>query len=231
MSATAALLAAAALAAPLACVWIGEQRRVGRERGRLLDGCLGLLDAPALTRDGLDYPVLRGRRDGLRVELRPLADNAAPRKLPSLWLQVTVVAPTGAPGAIDALLRPLGTEHWSPHADLPLDVATPPDLPAPARVRADEGGLALLPLLRAPAAAGFLHRAAAKEVLVTPRGVRLVVQLAEGERGAYLLFRDSRFAVGELPAAEVAALLDQAAALHAAARRRPAARGRLDAAA
>jgi hypothetical protein len=204
-------------AAGLGWVWRREQRRVGSTRGCLFEGCLELLDGATLARDGLNYPVLRGRWAGHAVELRPIADTLALRKLPSLWLQVTLTGATGAPGVLDALSRPLGVESWSPHGTLPLDLPTPPELPPTLRLRADgEDGAALLPVLLAQAA--FLALPTTKEVLVTPKGVRLVVQLAEGERGAYLLFRDAQFAIRRLAAEEVAALLDRAADLHRAVR-------------
>lgn len=189
----------------LGWVWRREQRRVGAARGELLAGCAGLVDAPVLARDGLDYPVLRGRRAGCAAEIRPLADTTALRKLPALWLQVTLAGRTGAAGVLDALRRPLGTEHWSPAADLPVSLPAPPELPPDVQVRADHGGVALLPVLRAQA--GFLHRPDAKEVLVTPKGVRLVVLLAEADRGSYLLFRDARFAIRRLEPEHLAELL------------------------
>jgi len=214
-----ALAGLGAGAAGLGWIWRREQRRVGLRRGRLLDRCLHLVEGAALIRDGLDYPLLRGRRAGCGVELRPIADNAALRKLPALWLQVTLTGRTGAQGVLDALLRPLGTEYWSPHGTLPLCLTTPPELPPAIQVRADgEGGAALLPLLVEQA--GFLARPTSKEVLITPRGVRLVVQLAEGERGAYLLFRDAQFVIDRLAPEDAEALLDRAAGLLDAVRRR-----------
>lgn len=196
----------------LAWVWWREQGRVARVRGELLADCLGLLERPVLVRDGLDYPVLRGRFAGCGAEIRPLADSAALRKLPALWLQVTLTGATGAPGVLDALRRPLGTEYWSPARDLPAGLPTPDELPADAELRFDrQAALALLPALQAQS--GFLHRPEGKEVLITPKGVRLVVLLAEAERGSYLLFRDAQFAIRRLDPAYGRELLDRAARL------------------
>ena len=221
---------AAAGIAGLACVWRSEQRRVGARRGRLFGDCAGLLDAVQVVRDGLDFPVLRGHYGGHGVELRPIADMVALRKLPALWLQVTLTAPTGAPGILDVLLRPLGVEFWSPAAELPVGVATPPELPATAQVRADgKAAAALLPALLPQTE--FLARPTTKEILIAPSGVRLVVQLAEGERGAYLLFRDAQFPVEELATGQIAELLDRAVALLRDVQKRTRGRPALDAAA
>ena len=67
--------------------------------------------------------------------------------------------------------------------------------------------------------ASFLAEPTTKELLVTPRGVRLVVRLAEAERGTYLLFRDAQFAHRPLEPEWVRALLDRALAILGAAHR------------
>ncbi len=204
----------------LAWRWRRDQILLREQRHGFVAGCLGLLREPSLTQQGADYPVLRGLYRGHKVELRPLADTLALRKLPALWLSVTVERPTGAPGVIDALLRPTGAEHWSPSERLPHRLPTPPSLPETVLLRADgEAAGALLPLLPA----GFLGSTHAKEALITPKGVRLVVLVDEAERGPYLVLRQARFATAELDADRARSLLEQATALHAAVRaRRPA---------
>lgn len=207
---TTALLLGPPAALGLAWVWRRDQRSARAARAELLAEAAGLLEGAEQAQDGLDYPTVRGRWRGLAVELRPIADTMALRKLPSLWLQVTLQAPTKAPGVLDVLLRPLGVEHWSPMADLAVSVPTPAGLPETAQVRLDrEEATALLPVAQAHAA--FLARPTAKELLVTPKGARLVVQLAEGERGSYLLFREARFPVRRVERAALEALLAEAA--------------------
>ena len=116
---------------------------------------------------------------------------------------------------IDALLRPTGAEHWSPSERLPHRLPTPPSLPETVLLRADgEAAEALLPLLPA----GFLGSTHAKEALITPKGVRLVVLVDEAERGPYLVLRQARFATAELDADRARSLLEQA---DRPARRRP----------
>lgn len=210
MLATAAGLAGVA---GLAWLWHREQGQGGDQRDRLFDRCGGLLASAAVERRRPDYPVLRGRWRGCAVELRPITDAITARKLPVLWLQVSLLAPTGAGSVLDALLRPLGGEFWSPASGLETRLGVPPGLPATLQLRGDRPAAAdLLPVLHAQAA--FLERPEAKEILVTPKGVRLVVLLGEGERAAYLLLRQARFAVDELDPALVRGLLDHAFALH-----------------
>lgn len=202
----AGLLLAIPAAVALVRTWRREQRRARAWRAELLADALDLIERPELRQDGLDYPVLRGRWRGLAVELKPIADTAALRKLPSLWLQVTLAAPTGASGIADVLLRPLGVEYWSPASNLPVSVPTPACLPETAQIRLDhEDAACLLPLVAAHAA--LLARPATKELLITPKGVRLVVQLAEAERGSYLLFREARFPIRRLGRAALEEML------------------------
>lgn len=197
----------------LTWLWHREQRRGGDQRDRLFDRCGGLLAADSVERRRPDYPVLRGRWRGRTVELRPITDTITARKLPVLWLQVSLLAPTGAGSVLDALLRPLGGEFWSPASELETRLRVPLGLPATLQLRGDHPAAADL-LLALQAQAAFLKRPDAKEILVTPKGVRLVVLLAEGERAAYLLLRQARFAVDELDPALVRVLLDHAFALH-----------------
>lgn len=193
----------------LAWLWRCQHQRAGERRERLFDRCRGLVASPSLVSRRPDYPVLRGRWRGCQAELRPVLDGLAVRKLPALWLQVSLLAPTGAPGTLDALSRPLGGEFWSPSSELEIRLATPSGLPETVQVRADHPRAAsLLPALARQRA--FLTRADAKEVLITPKGVRLVVLLAEADRGPYLLLRQGHFAVDRLDPDLARTLLDGA---------------------
>jgi hypothetical protein len=55
-----------------------------------------------------------------------------------------------------------------------------------------------------------------KELVITPRGVRLVYQAAQGERADYLVLRQARFAQERGDAELVKSLLDRAIAIAAA---------------
>jgi hypothetical protein len=55
-----------------------------------------------------------------------------------------------------------------------------------------------------------------KELVITPRGVRLVYQAAQGERADYLVLRQARFIQAKVEAGLVKSLLDRAIAIAAA---------------
>jgi hypothetical protein len=55
-----------------------------------------------------------------------------------------------------------------------------------------------------------------KEAVISPRGVRIVRQAAQGERGAHVLLRQSRFSITTVPAGDIGKAIALATALSAA---------------
>src|SRR5262249_19784242 len=101
---TVALAALALLA--LVFVYRRDRRRLQQVRARYFDDCLSLFAAPTMTQDDVDFPALEATYRGRRVRLQPLVDHVAVRKLPSLWLLLTVFEDLPCGGTLDLLLRP-----------------------------------------------------------------------------------------------------------------------------
>ena len=184
-----ALAALVALAAAVFC-W-RQGRRSAAWRAGLLSRCAALLEAPRLGRDRAGFATLDGIRHGAPVAVRLIPEALVHRRLPQLWLSVSLRCPLPTSATLDVLRRPAGAEFYAP-ADLPLRLPVPAGWPADTLVRGTPGAEALLRQAE-PVLAGILADPRVKEVLVTPGGLRLVVQAAEGARGAYLLLRGSRF--------------------------------------
>lgn len=96
-------------------------------------------------------------------------------------------------GAFDFMMRPQNIEFFSPFFSLEQMIATPSTWPSQGGIRTDDVAAApSLDLL-----GGHIRRIfddpRAKELLITPRGVRLVYQLAQGRRSDYLFFRALQF--------------------------------------
>ena len=175
----------------------------------MLDGCAALLEDPVKGTDRTGYATLDGRYRGLPVAVRLIPEALVFRRLPQLWLSVSVHAPTGQPHTLDALRRVAGAEFYSPGDRLPERLAVPEGWPGDTCLRGTRGAGTLLDRLREPVA-GILRDARVKEVLITPRGTRIVTQLAQGERGAYLLLRENSFPIERVPPQALAPVLEAA---------------------
>lgn len=183
------------------------------ERAAVFDHCAGLLEAPSLVQDDVDYPTLSGLKQGRRCRLRTFTDQVTWRKLPALWLQVDLLAPLPWAGVVDCLVRPVNTEFWSPVWSLGHSLALPAGWPQHALLRTDRPE-ALPPLERLEAGRGFFEDPRAKELLVTPNGVRLVYLADEGSRLYHGVLRQARFEHLPLARDLVDGLLDRAFALY-----------------
>jgi hypothetical protein len=181
-------------------------------RRRLFDQVLPLLDSYRVTQHSIAHPVLEGRFRGHRIRLEPVVDQLTFRKLPSLWLLVTVFGRVPYRGSFDLLMRAQNTEFWSPAASFDHAVALPAGWPPEASLRSDDPA-AMPPQHLLDRHVRLCGDPAIKELLVTPRGVRLVYLLGQGERGTYLVLRQARFPETPLPADLARALLEAALAL------------------
>ncbi len=215
----------------LAVLWHLHRRhraRVRGERGAIFDAALKLFDRYRVIQDDVDLATLEGRYRGYDVRLQPIVDHIAVRKLPSLWLLATVRAPVPFAGAFDFLARPQNVEFYSPSSLLDHAIAIPAGWPEHASLRTDRPD-AMPPQAVMADHIGFFADPRAKEMLVTPNGVRLVYQVNQAERSQYLVLRQAEFANLPLSAELIRRLLDQAIALHEDLRRAgPGARGNDD---
>jgi hypothetical protein len=198
-------------------VWLyrRDRERYRRLRGSFFAECLSLFESYRVVQDDVDFPVLDGRYRGAAVRLVPFVDHVAFRKVPSLWLKVTVRAPVRYRGVFDLLMRAQGVEFYSPADDLDHRLPLPAGWPAEATIRSDDPA-AMPPFeLIAPHIPLFADPRL-KELLITPRGVRLVYQVQQALRSQYAVLRQAEFAENRLPADLARRLLDAALAIHAA---------------
>jgi hypothetical protein len=192
-------------------VWLyrRDRRRYGRRRAAFFADCLSLFDKYRVTQDDIYFPVLEGTYRGFAFRLEPLVDHVVFRKIPSLWLKVTLVAPVGYAGIFDLLMRAQGSEFYSPFGDLGHHLNVPAGWPADASIGSDDPE-AMPPLdLIAPHIRLFADLRM-KEMLITPRGVRLVYQAQQAERIYYTVLRQIEFAEERMPASLARRLLDAA---------------------
>ncbi|MGX9981683.1 hypothetical protein [Methylobacterium fujisawaense] len=178
-------------------------------RARMLQPCGSVLTDPVHGCDRTGYGTLAGRFKDFPVEVRLFSESLAFRRLPQLWLSVSVHRPTGLSETLDVLRRVAGAEFYAPGPELSARYPVPCGWPGETLVRGSRGASDLLGRVDAPIAE-ILAEPRVKEVLLTPRGVRIVSQLCQGERGAYLLMRENRFPVPHVGPELLQPLLAQA---------------------
>jgi hypothetical protein len=175
---------------------LGDHRATLAQRRLLFDEAAALFREPRITYGRDQFPILSGRLEDQRtVRLELVADTLVCRRLPQLWLKVTLAEgrerdrPT-----IGMLARPTGAEFYSIVHDMP-EWMRPPDDHTPLLMRGD-GRATPGEAERASAVLGQLFSdPTLKEAAITPRGVRLVRQASQGDRGAHLILRQCRFPV------------------------------------
>lgn len=206
-----ALAALTVIAVGVCRLEVRRTRAVRAARDGVFDAVLDVLDEADLSTGPHRYPVLAGRHRGHAVRVEAVADTLTLRKLPVLWLFVTVHRPLGLDGPVNALARPLGTEFFSPNSFFGHRLPTPADFPVHARIASAR------PTELAPAALGTLGElmrdVKVKEVQAGPTGARIGYQLAEAAQGPYRTGRRADFGTPRLEPRTLAGLLDGLAAL------------------
>jgi hypothetical protein len=151
-------------------------------------------------------------RDGLSFDLQAVPDTLTFRKLPALWVLVTLPDPLPLHATLDLMARPSGNEPFTKFATLPQSLPTPPDLPKDIAIRSDDA--TLIP------PAGLIARHAdlfsdprVKELVLSPKGLRIVILTEEADRGRYLIFREAEMGRTPLPPSRLEPLLDRLAAI------------------
>jgi hypothetical protein len=173
----------------------------------------GVLDRSELENTGsLGYPRLIGRYRGFPVQVLPIVDTLPVRRLPALWLLVTLQSPLPVTGRFDLMMRPTAPTTFSNFDLLPITLQRHPDFPRDAVVRTDDEDHVLPAHIVAPHLEVF-EDSRAKELLITPNGVRIVWLIAEASRARYGVFREADFGEVDLDPDLLRDLLDKLVAL------------------
>ncbi|MDQ0473488.1 hypothetical protein [Labrys wisconsinensis] len=193
-----------------ALAWLArrEHRAVAAARAALLDDCRAVLDTARLTLAPDGFPRLDGTIGSRAVRLELIPDSLTLRRLPQLWLAVTISTRRVPRPAFALLTRATGAEFFAATHRLALRLDPPAGLPAEILARgAARRAQALLDRAGAPLRALFADPRI-KEVAALPGALRVVRQAAEGRRGDYLLLRQCVFGDTPVAAATLLALHD-----------------------
>lgn len=217
MDAAAAIWGVLAIATAGVVFVLLRRAQAGRavRRGAFLDVAALLFERVRIETTATGFPRLAGRHEGADFDIQVVPDTLSVRKLPTLWVLVSLPGPLSVTGTLDVLLRPTGMETFTNFSRLPIQVQGPPGFPPDCAIRTDAPGpVPFADILHDVMAAVDTDRL--KEILVTPAGVRLVFLAEEADRGRYLLFRDAEMGRDPLPPARLAPFLAAAQALRGA---------------
>ena len=196
----------------LAWLYRRDQARARAIRMATLEPCAALLEDAKRRVDRAGFPVLSGRYKGFPVRLECLVDAVAVRKLPQLLVKVTLLQELPVKGMFDVMMRAHNVEFYSPAGELPHALRRPANWPEHATLRSDREDRREL-LARLDPHVGIFDDDKVKELLVTPRGLRIVYRLDEAERPYYLVLRQAQFVNDKAEPEKIRELLDALIAL------------------
>lgn len=207
------IIAALGLAALLARQLLDAMARKRAEPERMFGEARGVLEdarvEPGPTAGSCRLVGSYGSHD---IQAQTVVDTLNVRKLPSLWLMVTIADPLPVKATFDLMMRPTGSSTFSNFDHLPATIERPQDFPEHAVVRTDDAAHVLPSHVIAPHLGPFFGPRA-KELLITPKGLRMVVQLGEADRARYGVFRQAEFGGAKVDAALLRDCLDRLLAL------------------
>lgn len=186
---------------------IRDGRLRAARRAAFLDDVQGLFTGGLKKVQPDGFPRISGAYRGRTFDIQLVPDTLNFRKLPSLWLLISLPEPMPVGATFDLMMRPRGVEAFSRHKDLPVQMAPDPAFPHDCSIRTDAPDL-LPPRQLLLKHTAILDDQRAKELLISPKGLRIVWLAEEANRGNYLLFRDAEMGHSPFPASLAKPLLD-----------------------
>ncbi len=220
MHVTSSLLAGAiALALVLHLVYLAQRSRRQAAAALVADAAnvaqvmAGVVDISSGT---AGVSAWAGSWNGERAQVSTIVDTLATRKLPTRWISVSITEKVDVPGIFDMMMRPGSATTFSNFDLLAYTLPTPAGLPAEVVVRSDRAE-ASFPIASLTRHTDIFDDPRAKELLITPKGVRIVWLLGEADRVRYGVFRQADFGGSDrVDPALVEKLLSSASRLRAA---------------
>jgi hypothetical protein len=212
-SAVLGLIVLAGLGARLVYVFRRTQDRKKADTEVLFADALKIIEEPVFEQqDAHGFPRLSGRYHEFPVQIHPIVDTLATRRLPALWLLVTLQDRLPLKARFDMMMRPAGPTTFSNFDHLPHTLQHPESFPEHAVIRTDDADEVLPSSLIKPHLAPFFGPRA-KELLITENGLRIVWLLAEAERARYGIFRQAEFGTPEIDRKVLRDILDSLLAI------------------
>lgn len=188
-----------------------DYQKTKQARLRLFEEAITLIDDAVVEQSGLEFPQLTGVYEGFEVKLRLVEDSLAVRKIPPLWLMITVQGKQRINGSLDIIVRPQNNEFYSPAWQWEGRLQAPSHWPQHSIIKFQEAptDVTLIDNL----VTTLFDDAHVKELLVTPSAVRLTYMAKQAERGEYLIMRNAVFSAEPLSREVVSKVLNDAIAI------------------
>jgi hypothetical protein len=187
-------------------------RRQARTEGLFQDVSTLLDNVTSNPGDAAGSWTMTGRYRNSPIQLRSIIDTLATRKLPSLWLQVTLQRTQPVTNTLDIMRRPNGATTFSNFDFMPNTHANPTSFPEDAVTR-DDGAADVDVIDVVSRHSHLISISRAKELVVSPNGLRLVLQIAEGDRLRHGVFRQADFADATIDPVLISKVMDGLLAL------------------
>ena len=205
-------IAAAALLLWLSWRLVRAQRQRHAARAGYFDALRPLFDGARTQVQPSGFSRLTGRRGPHHFDLQAVTDTLTFRKLPALWVMVSLPEPLRLVATLDIMARPSGQEPFTHFSTLPQMLPAPAGTPEGIALRTDNAA-GLPPEGLVARHASIFANPKVKELLISPKGLRLVILAEEADRGRYLIFRDAEMGAAPISPARIAPLLDSLLAL------------------
>lgn len=205
-------LALAGLLVWLALTVMRAARQRKAARAGYFDAIAPLFDRIVTRIEPTGFPRVTGHLGPHAFDLQALPDSLTFRKLPALWIMVSLPERLPVRATLDIMARPTGQEAFSHFASMPVSLPCPTFLPDGTGVRTEDAACVPPADLIARYAQVFSDPKV-KELLISPKGLRLVLLGDEAERGRYLIFRDAEVGLDPLSPDRLSPLLHSLVAL------------------
>jgi hypothetical protein len=151
-----------------------------------------LKDSEIKQGDAIGTWKLDGHFKGQFFQIQTIVDTLATRKLPILWLMVTLPKQQPVSATTNLMMRPSGPTSFSKFDFLPHTVRTPQSFPEHAVIKTDETTYTP-PFFVIEPHLDLFRDGPGKELLLSPKGLRIVVMAAQADRARYGVFREANF--------------------------------------
>jgi hypothetical protein len=176
---------------------VQETRARKMARARFFDSVKPLFDRTETRLQPTGFPRMTGHRAGFAFDLQAVPDTLTFRKLPALWVLVTLPEALPLTATLDLMAGPTGYEPFSHFPNLPQSLPTPQGLPDGLAIRTDDAtSLPLQDMITRHA--DLFDDPRLKELVMSPKGLRIVILAEEADRGRYLIFREAEMGMTPL---------------------------------